>query len=245
MTGKTALVDLNLEAGGLSSFLGLDPDRSIADMAAHRGGLTRRPISAYVTRYSSGLDLLAAPEEVNLAEKIAPEFVFELLQELREDYEHVVLDLQHTVDAATVAALDQSDKIILVLSLDIPAIRSAMRALQIFDRAGYSRRKIRVVVNRWSKNTDLGLREVEELICEPVLGSLQSDYRTVARSVNLGKPLVEIHPRSKISRQIRKIALTLTSGSVQEEDGKSRRSWNCFLKRSLPHSGPRAFSQNF
>ena len=230
----TVLVDLNLEAGDLPLFLGLDPKRSIADMVAHRGVLDSQLLSAYVTSYSANLHLLAAPKEVDPIEKIKPEYIFDVLQKLRELYGHVVLDLPHTFDAITLAALDQSDKIILVLSLDIPAIRSAKRALQIFDRVGYPRKKILVVVNRWSKQIDLDLREVEDFMGEKVAGSLLSDYQTVVHSINLGKPLVESNPGSKISQEIKRVAQALTAGAPQPEEPKQKRSWNFFLKRLLP-----------
>src|SRR5213595_1476357 len=96
----------------------------------------------------------------------------------------MVLDPQHTFDSITVAALDQSDEIILIVTLDIPAIRSTQRALEIFDRLGYPRKKIRIVVNRWSKQIDLDLREVEKFLGEPVTGFIPSDYQTAVTSIN-------------------------------------------------------------
>ena len=94
--------------------------------------------------------MLAAPREADAADEIEPEHVFEVLERLRETFDWVVLDPQHTFDAITLQALDQSDQIVLVLTLDIPAIRSTQRALEIFDRLGYPRKKIRIIVNRWS-----------------------------------------------------------------------------------------------
>ena len=228
---RTALVDLNLEAGDLPLFLGLDPRRSIADLIAHRGVFDKELLSAYVTPYSANLHLLSAPKEVDAIDKIKPEHIFEVLRQLRECYDHVVLDPQHTFDAVTLAALDQSDKIVLVLTLDLPAIRSAKRALQIFDRVGYPRTKTMVVVNRWSKQVDLDLRQVEEFLGEPVIGSLPSDYQTVVNSVNLGTPLVESNSSSKIALEVKRVARMLSAGTTPPAVSKPKRPWNFFLKR--------------
>lgn len=227
---KTVLVDLNLEAGDLGLFLGLDPKRSIADMVAHRGVLDQELISAYVSSFSGDLDLLAAPKEVDPVERIKPEHIFEMLQRLRERYDHVVLDLQHTFDAVTLAALDQSDKIVLVLSLDIPAIRSVKRAIQFFDRVGYPPSKIVIVVNRWSKQVDLDLRQVEEFLNKPVASSILSDYQTVVNSINMGTPLVKSNPSSKISRGIIQIYQTLSAEPIKPGEMKAKRSWNFLSK---------------
>ena len=229
-SSRTVLVDLNLESGDLPLFLGLDPRRSIADLIAHRGVYDKELLAAYVTPYSANLHLLAAPKEVDPIDKIKPEHVFEVLRQLRECYDHVVLDPQHTFDAVTLAALDQSDKIVLVLTLDLPAIRSAKRALQVFDKVGYPRTKTLVVVNRWSKQVDLDLHQVEEFLGEPVIGYLPSDYQTVVSSVNLGKPLVESNSSSKIAVEVKRVARMLAAGTTTATASKPKRPWSFFLK---------------
>ncbi|HEV7473843.1 MAG TPA: AAA family ATPase [Pyrinomonadaceae bacterium] len=234
---RTVLVDLNLQAGDLPLFLGVDPKYSFADMAENRNRLDDALISSFVTPYSTNLSLLAAPREADSADEIEPEHVFEVLQRLRESYDYVVLDPQHTFDSITLAALDQSDEIVLILTLDIPAIRSTQRALEIFDRLGYPRKKIRIVVNRWSKQIDLDLRQVEKFLGEPVIGFVPSDYQTAVTSINLGRPLVQSEPNSKIALEIRRIGSTIATGApppMQEEMKPRRALWSSIFKREAP-----------
>ena len=233
---RTILVDLNLQAGDLPLFLGVNQKYSFADMAENRSRLDDALIKSFVTPYSTNLSLLAAPKEADSADEIEPEHVFEVLQKLRESYEYIVLDPQHTFDAKTLAALDQSDQIVLLLTLDIPAIRSAQRALEIFDRLGYPRQKIRIVVNRWSKQIDLDLQQVEKFLGEPVIGFVPSEYQTAVTSINLGQPLVLSEPNSKISLEIKRIARVIADGTVPVADVVSpRRSlWSSLFKRETP-----------
>ncbi|HEV7747086.1 MAG TPA: AAA family ATPase [Pyrinomonadaceae bacterium] len=230
---RTVLVDLNLQAGDLPLFLGVDPKYSFADMAENRSRLDDSLINSFVTPYSASLSLLAAPKEADSADEIEPEHVFEVLQRLRESYDYVVLDPQHTFDSITLAALDQADEIVLVLTLDIPAIRSTQRALEIFDRLGYPRKKIRIVVNRWSKQIDLDLRQVEKFLGEPVIGFVPSDYQMAVTSINLGRPLTISDPHSKIAQEIRRVTRTVVTGQmVAHEDPQPRRTiWNSLFKR--------------
>lgn len=230
--GRSILVDLNLQAGDLPLFLGLEAKYSIADMIEKRARLDEELIASLVTPYSSHLSLLAAPREADSADEIEPQHIFEVLQKLRESFDYVVLDPQHTYDSITLAALDQSDEIVLIVALDIPSIRSTQRALEIFDRLGYPRQKVKIVVNRFSKQIDLDLRQVEKFLGEPVVGFIPSDYQTAVTSINLGTPLVQSEPSSKISMEIRRIATTIASGAVPIDDPKPRKAfWNSFLKR--------------
>ena len=232
-TSRTVLVDLNLQAGDLPLFLGVDPKYSVADMAENRTRLDDALIASFCTPFCSNLSLLAAPREADSADEIEPEHVFEVLQRLRESFDYVVLDPQHTFDSITLAALDQADEIVLVLTLDIPAIRSTQRALEIFDRLGYPRKKIRIVVNRWSKQIDLDLRQVEKFLGEPVIGFIPSDYQTAVTSINLGEPLVRSEPNSKIAQELRRISQTIINSAIPiQEDLKPRRNlWNSLFKR--------------
>jgi pilus assembly protein CpaE len=229
---KTVLVDLNLQAGDLPLFLGLDAKYSISDMVEKRQRLDEELINSLVTPHSTNLSLLAAPREADSADEIEPQHIFEVLQKLREHYDYVVLDPQHTFDSITLAALDQSDEIVLVLTLDIPAIRSTQRALEIFDRLGYPRKKVRIVVNRWSKQIDLDLRQVEKFLGEPVVGFVPSDYQQAVGSINLGTPLVQAEPTSKISLEIRRVAQQLSLGLAPIDESKQKRPfWAGLLKK--------------
>ena len=229
---KTVLVDLNLQAGDLPLFLGLESRYSIADMVEKRQRLDDDLVNSLVTPHSANLSLLAAPREADSADEIEPQHIFEVLQKLREHFEYIVLDPQHTFDSITLAALDQSDEIILVLTLDIPAIRSTQRALEIFDRLGYPRKKVRIVVNRWSKQIDLELKQVEKFLGEPVVAFVPSDYQIAVSSINLGTPLVQSEPTSKIALEIRRIAEQISLGVAPIVGSKQRRPfWSSLLKK--------------
>jgi pilus assembly protein CpaE len=206
MNVNTLLTDLNLQAGDAASFLGVEAKYSLTDFVRNRSRLDDALINSLITPHSARLSLLAAPVEAHEAEEIEPQHVTEALHLLGQRFDCVVLDLQHTFDPITVAALDLADDILLMMTLDIPGIRSTKRALKVFDRLGYARNKIRVVVNRWSKNIDVELQKVEAHLDEQLIGLVPNDYRRVINSINLGRPLVETEPNSKITVEIKRIA---------------------------------------
>lgn len=213
ISGPTLLADLNLQAGDAASFLGLDPKYSITDFVQNRARLDDSLMASLVTAHSANLALLAAPSEAHEAEDIQPQDISEILYLLRQRYECIVLDLPHTFDPVTVAALDLADDILLLMTLDIPGIRSTKRALKVFDRLGYPRAKVHVVVNRWSKNIDVELKKVEAHLDEQLIGFVPNDYRRVMDSINLGRPLVQSDPSSKITSEIKRIAGHVSKGN--------------------------------
>ena len=96
---------------------------------------------------------------------------------------------------------------------------------------------MRIVVNRWSKQIDLDLRQVEKFLGEPVIGFIPSDYQTAVTSINLGQPLVQSDASSKIAQEIRRIARAITTGvSVPEDPPHKSVLWSSFLKRDVSQS---------
>jgi pilus assembly protein CpaE len=214
MPVSTLLVDLNLQAGDAASFLGIETKYSLTDFVQNLARLDDSLMTSLVTTHSANLALLPAPFEAHEAEDIRPQDVSEVLHLLGQRYECIVLDLPHTFDPVTVAALDLADDILLVMTIDIPGIRSTQRALKVFDRLDYPRQKVHVVVNRWSKNIDVQLQKVEAHLGERLIGFVPNDYRKVMDSINLGRPLVHGDPSSKITAEIKRIA-GLVAGNRQ------------------------------
>ena len=222
MNVSTLLVDLNLQAGDAASFMGLSPKYTLADFAVNRNRLDDALISSLLMNHSPNLTLLAAPHEAHEAEDITAQDISEVLHLMGRRYECLVLDLPHTFDPVTVAALDAADDILLVMTLDIPGIRSTKRALKVFERLGYPRSKIRVIVNRWSKSIDVELQKVEAHLDEQLIGFVPNDYPKVIESINLGQPLVQTDPSSKLTIEIKRIA-SLVKGNTHTTSSQPRK----------------------
>ncbi|MGI8734322.1 MAG: AAA family ATPase [Pyrinomonadaceae bacterium] len=232
-SAPTVLLDLNLQSGDLELMLGLKPKFSLADVIENRERLDDALLASYLTPHSKNLSLLAAPIKAESAEDIEPKHIYEIMELLRNRFDSVIIDTPHSFDAVTISALDHADQILVVLTLEIHAIRSTRRALEIFDRLGYPRKKIRLVVNRWSKNIELNQKQVEDFLGERVVGFIQSDYRAAVNSINLGQPLLQSAPASKVAADLRQIAAKLFEGKVDQSApiADSKRSFNTIFRR--------------
>ena len=233
-TTPTVLLDLNLQSGDLELMLGVRPKFSLADIVDNRDRLDDALLASYLTPRSKNVSLLAAPLKAENAEDIEPRHIYEVMELLRQRFDTLIIDTPHSFDAVTISALDHADQILLVLTLEIHAIRSTRRALELFDRLGYPRKKIRVVVNRWSKNIELDQKQIEDFLGERVVGFVQSDYRAAVNSINLGQPLIESAPTSKVTTDLRALSAKLFDGKVEPVTAplnEGKRSFNSLFRR--------------
>ncbi len=214
LEAPTAVIDLNLQGGDLGFLFHLEPKFSITNLIENLTRMDDALLTSLLTPYSSTVSLLPAPRDVDAAIGVQAAQVREVIELLRKRFEYVVIDLVHLFDEVTLAALDQADEILLVLNTEIMTIRSAQRALTVFDRLDYPREKVRVVINRWNKKLlNMDWQQIERFLGKGAVSFVPDDYSAVVHSINLGQPLVAEHPSAPISAEIKRLAQTLTGKS--------------------------------
>ncbi len=215
---RACVVDLNLQAGDQPLYLGLEPNYSIHDVVRNFDRLDDQLLASYLTQRSKYLTLLAAPTEIGKDEDVRVEHVTRSITLLRAQAEYVVIDPPRMLNELTIAALDAADDLILLLTLDIPAIRSAKRALDIFTRLGYDRNRIKVVINRYTKTPEFELKQVGKVLETEVFATVTNDYQAAISSINVGEPLVLSKNQSRIVHDFGNLASKLSGIRLPSEN---------------------------
>jgi pilus assembly protein CpaE len=218
---RACVVDLNLQAGDQPLYLGLEPNYSIHDVVRNFDRLDDQLLASYLTQRSKYLTLLAAPTEIGKDEDVRIEHVTRSIALLRAQTEYVVIDPPRMLNEITIAALDAADDLILLLTLDIPAIRSAKRALDIFTRLGYDRNRIKVVINRYTKTPEFDLKQVGKVLETEVFATIANDYQAAISSINVGEPLVLSKNQSRIVHDFGNLASKLSGIRLPSESPES------------------------
>jgi pilus assembly protein CpaE len=229
---RATIVDLNLQAGDQPTYLGIEnTPYTIYDVVRNFDRLDDDLLNSYLTPRGKLISLLAAPTEIGRDEDVRPEHITQIITMLRAQPGFVLLDPQHSLSENTIAALDLADDLVLLLTLDIPSIRSAKRALDIFRRLGYEKSRIKVVLNRYTKTPEFEIGQIEKVLEHKIDASLSNDYKSAISSINMGEPLVQSKTQSRLQAEFIKLASKLAD--VQLEDDvrpASRSSWFSFRK---------------
>ncbi len=218
---RTCLVDLNLNMGDVLAFLDLAGGYSIADVIGNMGRLDRELLDATLLRHESGVHVLAQSHRIEESDRVDAEGIAQALQFLRQHYGAVVLDGLRSFDDVSVAAVDASDQIVLLVSQEVPAVRDAKRCVGLFKRLG-SEGKLKLVVNRYQKVNEINLGVISETVGLPVAGTIANDYPAVIRSVNKGVLLRDDASRSVVARDIDELVKTVGHGKDEEAPREKR-----------------------
>lgn len=221
LTGKRVLLaDFDLELGEVAIFLGLEPHYSLVDLVTNLHRLDDGLLQTYVVKHGSGIEMLAAPHRPRQADEVTNEQVRRALQFLRERYDYVVVDVSNSLGRHAVQAFDLADDVLVVSQIDVPSVRNIQRCETMFKTLEANRPKVRLVVNRFDGGGDLTLPDVEETLDRSVYWTISNDYDAVAKSMNLGEPLVT-RVSSETAREIEGLVGKITGIPVERSEKKS------------------------
>ncbi|MYT26620.1 AAA family ATPase [Streptomyces sp. SID7760] len=152
---RTALVDMDLQAGDVGSYLDVQFRRSIADLAGIHD-ISPRVLQDAVYEDRTGLALLLAPAEGERGEEVDERAARHIVGALRGRYELVVIDCGSQVTGANAAAVEMADVAVLVTTPDVVCVRAAKRLVRMWERLQVRKAEdTAMVVNRWSKHTEI------------------------------------------------------------------------------------------
>lgn len=213
---RVCIVDLDLAFGDVAITLQLIPSHTLADAAGFEDQLDWSMLQSITTEHRTGLCVLAAPTNPEGRERITATLVRRVLGQLREHFDHVVVDTPPGFDDQVLGAFDETDEVVVVATLDVPTIKNVKVAIETLDLLHLVRDHRHLVLNRADQEVGLTTANVAELLGVPVDLTLPSDL-AVALATNNGDPIVSAAPDHVVARTILDFARRLPGVEVSPE----------------------------
>ena len=208
---KVALVDLNMQMGDITTFLNLDPSFDTSYVINNLDRIDETFLLTTLEQYNkTSLYVLADPPDIEQAEIITSEDITTLINILRNVFSYIVIDTTSSFDAKTITALDNSDLILLVSIINLPSIRNCQRCFDLFKKLGYSKDKIKLIINRYMEADDIKIEDVEEVLDHKVFFKIPNNYYTIINSINKGIPICDASPNSNICKSFKQLGALLS-----------------------------------
>ena len=234
---SVCLVDLVLQFGSVTSFLNIDASYTILDLVKNLKRIDPLFLDGSLVKHASGIRVLAEPFYAEDARRITPADIDEILEVLAQSFDFVVVDTPKEFDDMLALVLDKANLILFITEMDVPSLKSAHRALELFERMGIYDKKIRLILNRYVKSKLMTLESVEKALGVKVFWTLPNNYPVAIAAVNQGLSIQECDPKADISKSYSGLTdavlnTFLFSGSSRAEIGDDKRSG--LLGRFLP-----------
>ena len=208
---KVCLADLDLQFGDVCNYLGITPTQTFFNYYDQEED--KRDTAAFITETQFGFDVLAAPLEVDEGFVIDAETILQAINQLRDDYDYVLLDTTTGFTNISMAILEQTDVLYLPCVVDfIPSIKDLKIGLETLHKLQFDYHRMRLILNRNKAETQISIKDVEAIVGRPFQYFISNDYQGIMQSIREAKPVVLTEAKNKLADEI--------SDMVSEELGE-------------------------
>lgn len=218
-----ALVDLDFRYGQLGTMLDLQADYTIADLCDTPEQLDGAVIEKAMVKHKTGIHLLARPHQFSQADQITAAHCASVLSSLQHMYDYVVVDGPNRFDPGGLSVLDLADVNLVLIQLLVTSVRNVHRILEELREAGYNLDRFKLVCNRVGRDSaHLEIEHVEQTVRKGIDHQIPDDWKTVSSAINMGVPLIECAPKSRVRAAIRELAQLIAEPEAADETASAK-----------------------
>jgi pilus assembly protein CpaE len=214
---KVGIIDLDLQRGDVGTFLNLTTTQSLASMAAATTDIDQMFLESVLTRHPSGVHVLAAPNDLEEADLVSREHVVTAIELLRGQFRYSVVDTPRMLTDATLAAFENSDRILLLTDLSIPGIRAGQRTVDLLTRVDIPADRVELLLTTPAKS-EVKIEDATRAIGRTPFIMIPRDDQSATEAMNAGAPLNGTRD-SVLSQVVLELASKLTGAGPQKHSG--------------------------
>jgi pilus assembly protein CpaE len=146
---------------------------------------------------------------------VQPSHVERLIGLLEETHDYVVLDTPGFFTELVGTALDLSDLVLLVTTLDVSSIKDCAMAVDMLAKAEFPMERVKLVINHTNEFHRVNISQVTDVTGLDVFWSVPFD-KAILRGGQVGMPMVMSQPKSKGARSMIDLALAISGGKREK-----------------------------
>ncbi|MFZ5671131.1 MAG: AAA family ATPase [Pseudomonadota bacterium] len=202
---RVCLIDLNLADGAAAAYLGAQANMLPARASQAPERIDASLLDAFVSQAAGGIDLLASARDPHAFDLTSTDAVLRILETACQVYDAVVVDAPRHRRPWTMDVLSGSDELLVVSELTVPALLAARALAAEFEAELPEGPPPRIVLNRLAKRMfgpAPSMTEAEKALQRRAVGGVTSDWEAAAASANLGGPISQHRPKSRIVKDV-------------------------------------------
>lgn len=205
--GDVALMDAEFQFGDVMVHLNTRPTRTVSDMI-HENQLEVELLPDVMLPHESGVKLLLAPPQPQLADFITNEMITKIIIELKKQFNAVVIDTGTQLSDRTLSVLDVADYILVVAVPELPSIKSVKLFLEVAEQLNFAPNRMLVALNRANVPGAIKPGQIKAVLKLPEIYQIPHDPK-MHLALNRGAPVCQHEPGAPSARAITSMAQQL------------------------------------
>lgn len=221
---RVCLLDFNLQFGSISTYLDLPRREIIYEMLSDTEAMDSDSFMQALLSYNDKLHVLTAPTDILPLDFVTSEDINRIIDMARANFDYVVIDMPNTLVGWTEAVLNQAHVYFATLELDMRSAQNVLRMTRALKAEDLPHQKLRFVLNRAPKFTDLSgksrVKRMAESLDINIEVQIPDGGKQVVQAGDHGLPMAESAAKSPLRKEYSKLAKSLHDLTQSADTGK-------------------------
>ena len=218
---KVCILDFDLQFGSVSTFLDLQRRDAVFELLTDTENMDDESFDQALLMHGDVLHALTSPADVIPLDMIRPEDIEAILDLAKAHFDYVIVDMPTTLVQWTETVLNASQVYFATLEMDMRSAQNALRMKRALQSEHLPFEKIRFVLNRAPKFTDLNgktrVKRLAESLGITIEVQLPDGGKPVVNGADHGQPLAVTTPKNVLRKEIHKLASSLHELDLQAD----------------------------
>lgn len=221
---RVCLIDLDFQYGSVSTYLDLPRRESVYEMLSDTASMDNESFAQALLTFNDKLHVMTAPSDMLPLDIVTSEDINRVIDVARANFDFVVIDMPKTVVQWTEAVLHQAHVYFALVELDMRSAQNTLRMIRALKAEELPFEKLRYVLNRGPKFTDLSgksrVKRLAESLDITIELVLSDGGRQVTQANDHGLPLGQTAAKNPLRKEIAKLAKSLYELNKASETAK-------------------------
>lgn len=222
---RVCVIDFDLQFGSIATYLDLPRKEAVLEILTDTAAVDADSLIKSMLTFNDKLHVFTAPADMLPLEVVSPDDVARILDTAQANFDFVIVDMPSTVVAWTEAVLTRSHVYFALLELDLRSAQNILRFVRALKAEGLPHEKVRYVLNRAPKFTDLSakarVKRLAESLDIAIEVQLPDGGEQVTQANDHGLPIAESANKNPLRKELQKLAKSLYDLNKATETAKA------------------------
>ncbi len=220
---RVCILDFDLQFGSISTYLDLPRRETVYELLSDTESMDSDSFMQVLLPFNDKVHVMTAPFDLLPLDIIGPEDIERVIEAARTNFDYVIIDMPTTLVAWTETVLTNAHVYFANVELDMRSAQNALRLKKALQAEDLPFEKLRFVLNRAPKFTDLNgksrIKRMAESLGISIEVLMPDGGKQVAQADDHGLPLALSAAKNPLRKEIRKLAKSVHELNQSEATG--------------------------
>lgn len=220
---KVCILDLDLQGGSVATYLDLPRRDAVFEMLSDTENMDNDSFLQALASFNDKLQVLTAPAELLPLDIVNSDDVQRIIDMAKANFDYVIVDMPTTVVQWTEVLLHAAHVYFAPFELDMRSAQNALRMIRALKAEELPFEKLRFVLNRSPKFTDLNgksrVKRMAESLEIDIEVMIPDGGKAVMESGDNGAPLATSAAKNPTRKEITKLAVSIHERNLSVAQG--------------------------